>query len=303
MAELKESILKRLNKARLVGGAVRTSLAFNLRHKAWKKRFPIRQLKTIIVDMDGTIFKTDSSYEALKIMYPDITEDKEALGQFIYRKLLQQIFEGTQSVEDAIITGTEFLMDAGFHKSDFERVLNVVKGQLRENLIYALKSIKEKQDVKIVLASLSSVEFGKMLNEYLKEKYGFSFDGVIGTVMKFDDEGKLIGLKRIIGTSSGTIDSIKIETKISALRKILKECRWEFDEKTSVLITDSYGDVDLSKKIPTILIKPTDGSTAVQMVSHLLRLGDMIVEDNEFLKEKIEAELSIQNENFSASHG
>jgi len=48
--------------------------------------------------------------------------------------------------------------------------------------------------VKIILASLSSVEFGKLLNEYLKGKYGFSFDGVIGTVMKFDEEGKLIGL-------------------------------------------------------------------------------------------------------------
>jgi hypothetical protein len=299
MAELTDSILKRFNKARLVGGAVRTSLTFNIRHKAWKKRFPPRQLKTIIVDMDGTIFKTDSSYEALKIMYPDLTDEKEILGEFIYRKILQHIFEGSQSIEDAIITGTEFLMDAGFHKSDFERVLNMVKGQLRENLIYALKSIKEKQDVKIVLASLSSVEFGKLLNEHLKEKYGFSFDGIIGTVMKFDEEGKLTGLKRIIGTKSGTIDGIKVTTKMSAVRKILKEARWEFDEQSSVLITDSYGDVDLSKKIPTILIKPSDKSTAVQMVSHLLRLGDMIVEDNEFLKEKIEAELSVQNETVS----
>ena len=216
---------------------------------------------------------------------------------------MQQIFEGSQSIEGAIVTGTEFLMDSGFHKGDFERVLNVVKGSLRENLIYALKDIREKQDVKIVLASLSSVEFGRMLNNYLKEKYDFSFDAIVGTIMKFDNEGKLIGLKRIVGTQNGNIEGIRVLTKISALRKIMKESRWDFDEATSVLITDSYGDVDLSKKIPTILIKPSDKSTAVQMVSHLLRLGDLIVEDNELLREKINSELSVQKDNFPASQG
>lgn len=280
-------VRSKLSAAKLLGGVMKNSLQFKLRRGAFAKRYKTHDFDTIIVDMDGTIYRTDANVEALSIFYPERTEDNRTYGEEIYDSILAKIASGQYGIEQGIVEGNKFLMAKKVRLEDFSLVLERVTKTLRKPLIAALKKLKQKGKT-IVLATLSSKNFGEMLNSYIAEKYGFSFDYVLGTELEFDPSGQIIGVKSIVGTKDYDYAGILVKTKLSALRDAMQKEGKTLDARKTLLITDSYGDIDLAKMLVTILIKPQK-PTAAQKVSQRLGLADYILPDDSNLRTNLES--------------
>ncbi len=281
-----KDIKSKLFAAKLLGVVVKNSLTFKIKRRALG-RFKRTEFDTIIVDMDGTLYKTDANLEALMIAYPEKMESGKSSGEEIYDSIISKIAFGEYRIEKAIVEGNKFLMARKITRQHLFRVADKVKPTLRKTLINALIDIRRSGKT-IVLATLSSKDFGQILNEYLKIKYGFEFDCIIGTKLEFNSDGQIRGISEMIGTKDFVFESISVKTKLTAIKDGLEAIEKKFDIKKAVLITDSYGDIDLAKMLVTILIKPLSPSTA-QKVSQRLGLADYILPDNKDLGINLES--------------
>lgn len=276
-----KDIKSTLFSARLLGNVVKNSLTFKIKRGAMR-RFKATDFGTIIVDMDGTIFRSDANLEALMLCYPEVLNAGRTSGEELYDSIISKIANGQYSIEKAIIEGTKFLIAKKMRKQDFFKVLDNLKPLIRKPLVKALAQMKNSGKT-VVLATLSSKEFAQMLNEYLKLKYGFEFDCIAGTEMTFDEAGYITGVKSISGTKDFECEGILVRSKLTEIRQCLKAIGKEFDPKKAVIITDSYGDIDVAKAIVTILIKQSNPTTA-QKVSYRLGLADYVLPDNKDLE-------------------
>ena len=280
-------VAKRFKEAKMITGLAKNALVFKLKRRALRRRFRFDKIETLVVDMDGTLFESDAGKEALNLTFSDLVEEGIPKGELIYNLILSRISHGIYSIEDAIINGNKLLAGKGFKRSDFRKVLEMCKPGLRLQLIQALKELKKRTGAKIILATLSSVEFGEDLNNFLRRKHGFKFDGIIGSSLVFDREHRITGLREIIGTRNRFIGGIRVRTKLKAIRDLFRARGWRFDLNTALLITDGYGDIDLAKDMKTILIKPRKRANIAQRVSQKLKLADAIVKDDAQLKERL----------------
>ena len=276
----------KLSSAMLLGKVLKNSLQFKLRRSALP-RFKGKEFDTIIVDMDGTLYRSDANLEALMLAYPEISEAGKTNGEEIYDSILSKIASGEYSIEQAIVEGNKFLVAKKVSKSDFPKIIGRLDPVMRKNLIKALKDLKQAGKT-LVLATLSSREFGGALNDFIHEKFGFRFDFVLGTEMQYSESGEILGVKNIVGTKDFDLGGIPVKSKLSTIKDAMASAGKEFDVKKAVLITDSYGDIDLAKMLVTILIKPHNATTA-QKVSYRLRLADYILPDNRDLKQNLES--------------
>ncbi len=279
-------IKTKLSSAKLLGIVLKNSLQFKLRRSALP-HYKATEFDTVIVDMDGTLYKSDANLEGLMLAFPDIGESGKSGGEEIYDSLIKKIASGEYSVEQAITEGNKFFIAKKLTRRDFYPVLDKVKSGIRLPLVVALKDIK-KSGKTIVLATLSSRDFGEMLNAHFKLKFGFEFDLVLGTELEFDADERIVGVKSIVGTKDSEYEGIPIKSKLTAVKEGLTAKGIDFDAKKAVLITDSYGDIDLAKMLVTILLKPKH-PTAAQRVSHRLKLADYILPDNRDLKQNLES--------------
>ncbi|MDZ4256524.1 MAG: HAD family hydrolase, partial [archaeon] len=251
---IRKYVGSKVRHARVVGGFIRNSLVFKLKRQALRPRYWFRKVNLIVVDMDGTLFEDDAGRWGLKVAYPDRI-DHSSMGDILHDAILQNLSKGELSVEEAIIDGNRLLQYRGFTRDDFQIVLKKMWPSLRKELVYALKELQN-EGKHIVLATLSSKEFADMVNDELIGRYGFGFDGIIGTQVSFDAKGKMDGVKDILGLRNGTTRGVKVRTKLSATRELARTKRWKFALNHTVLITDSYGDIDMAKHVKTILLVP-----------------------------------------------
>lgn len=279
-------IRSKLASARLLGGVAKNSLMFKLKRRALR-RFRSREFDTIIVDMDGTLYNTDANLESLAFLYPETDAEGKTAGEDLYDSIISKIASGEYSIERAILEGNKFLIAKKMSKQDFGVVLERIKPTIRKKLVRALKKLKAKGKT-LVLATLSSKDFGEFLNNYLKEKYGLEFDFVVGTELKFDSAGEISGVNSIVGTKDFLFEGIPVKSKLTAIRSALAQKGKGLDLKKSLLITDSYGDIDLAKMLVTVLIK-THNPTIAQKVSYRLKLADYIIPDDEDLQRNLES--------------
>lgn len=267
--------------ARVVGGFIRNSLVFKLKRQALRPRYWFRKTNLVVVDMDGTLFEDDAGQWGLKIAYPDKI-DHTTMGDILHDSILENLSHGKMRVEDAIIDGNRLLQYRSFTKKDFGKVLKKMWPSLRKELVQVLKALQE-DGKHVVLATLSSYEFAEMVNDELIAKHGFGFDGIIGTRVEFDAKGKMTGIKDILGLKNGVVRGIHVRTKLKATKELAKRKRWKFSMNQTVLITDSYGDIDMAKHVKTILLVPQKPSR-VQAVSAQFRLADKIVPTTQGMK-------------------
>ena len=279
-------IKSKLGAAKLLGLVVKNSLTFKIKRSALR-RFRHAEFDTIIVDMDGTLYKTDANLEALALAYPEKTESGKASGEEIYDSVISKIASGEYSIEKAIVEGNKFLMGRKISRPHLFHVLDRIKPTLRRQLINALIDIKASGKT-IVLATLSSKDFGNMLNEHLRLKYGFEFDCIIGTELRFNEAGAITGIKSMVGTKDFEFEGIAVRTKLTAIKEGLAAQGKNLDVKKSVIITDSYADIDIAKMLVTILLRPSSPTTA-QKISYRLGLADYILPDNKDLKVNLES--------------
>ncbi len=281
-----KDLKSKLSAAKLLGVVVKNSLAFKIKRRALK-RFKATEFDTIIVDMDGTLYKTDANLEALSLAYPQALASGKTAGEELYDSILSKIASGEHSIEKAILEGNKFLIAKDFSRKDFSLVLEKIKPSIRKPLVKALAHIKASGKT-VVLATLSSKEFGESLNSYLNHKFGFSFDHIVGTELGFDSSGHISGVNSIVGTKDFSIEGIEVKSKLTAIKQALESSGKVLDIKNAVLITDSYGDIDLAKSLVTILIK-TPNPTRAQKVSYSLKLADYILSDNKDLQTNLES--------------
>ncbi len=274
-----KDIKSKLSAAKLLGTVVMNSLQFKLRRTALR-RFKSEEFDVVIVDMDGTLYESDANLEALKTMFGD--EE----GEKVYDSIISKIASGQYSVEQAIVEGNALLVAAKMNQGHFKTVLERIKPGIREQLVVALKKMQGEGKI-IVLATLSSRSFGELLNTHLKQEFGFSFNYIVGTQLTYTDHGFLTGVESIVGTKDMDYNGIPVRTKLTAVRKVLAPAGKELDLKRSILITDSYGDIDLAKMLVTILIKPDEPTTA-QSVSERLKLADYLLDDDANLRYNLE---------------
>ncbi|GEM_PF-3375261 len=281
-----KDIRSKLTAARLLGGLVKNSLTFKIKRGALR-RFRATDFDTVIVDMDGTLYDTDANLECLEMLYPEKNKDGKSAGEDIYDSIISKIASGEYGIERAIVEGNKFLIAKKMPRRKFHNVLDRVLPTIRPALVSALKAIK-KSGKTLVLATLSSKDFGEMLNAHLKLKHGLEFDAVVGTELKFGDGGKIEGVAVIVGTKDSDYEGTPVRTKLTAIRGGLADAGKDFDIKKSVLITDSYSDIDVANTLTTILIKPKN-PTIAQKVSQRLRLADYILPDDEDLQTNLES--------------
>ena len=284
-------IRSKLSSAKLIGSVGKNYLQFKLRRTALK-RFKSKEFDVVVSDMDGTLYDSDVSLEGLKLMYPKVTEGITE-GEEIYDSLLSKIANGEYSIEQAIVEGNKFLISKKMNKKDFEKIFENLKISIRKSMILAFKKMKKNGKI-IVLATLSSKEFGEILNSYFEKEFGFCFDFVVGTELEYDSKGFILGVKSLVGTKDGEYEGIPVKNKLSAIRDALALKGIAVDMARTILITDSYGDIDIAKMFVTILLVPEDSSTA-QKVSQKLKLADYIVEVDSTLQKKLE-EILLEDE-------
>ncbi|MEK6970229.1 MAG: HAD family hydrolase [archaeon] len=278
-------VRSKVKRARVIGGFLRNSLVFKLKRQALRPRYWFNKVSVVVVDMDGTLFDGDAGHMGLKYAYPDKI-DHSTMGDILYEGMLHKLSQGSMSVEETIIDGNRLLQYRGFTKKDIRKVLQEMWPALRIELIEALKDLKKNHELKIILATLSSAEFGRMANEKIRNQYGFAFDGVIGTRLSFDTKGKMTGVKEILGLKNGRVRGIPCTTKLKAIKELCKEKKWPFTMNQTVLITDSYGDIDMAKHVKTILLVP-EKPTTVQAVASKYKLADKLVPTNHQLKKNL----------------
>lgn len=279
-------IRSKLASARLLGGIAKNSLMFKLKRRALR-RFKAREFDTIIVDMDGTLFSTDANLEVLAMLYPETNSDGRTAGEDLYDSIISKIASGECSIERAIVEGNKFLIAKKMSKGGFAGVLEKVESTIRKKLVRALKEIKA-SGKKLVLATLSSRDFGEVLNAHLKEKYGLEFDFVVGTKLRFDQNGGISGIGSMVGTKDFDFEGIPVKSKLTSIREAMAQSGAELDINRALLITDSYGDIDLAKTLVTVLIRPKSPSIA-QKVSYSLKLADYILKDDKDLQTNLES--------------
>jgi phosphoserine phosphatase len=239
----------------------------------------------VVVDMDGTLFDADAGNMGLRLAYPDKI-DHTTIGDILYEGILHKLAQGTTTVEETILDGNRLLQYQNMAKKDFKKVLNEIWPTLREELIEALRDLQKTHRIKLVLATLSSIEYARMVNEKLRKEKKFSFDAVIGTQLTFDKRGKMTGVKEILGLKNGKVRGVKVRTKLKALKELCREKKWPFSMNQTVLITDSYGDIDMAKHVKTILLVPPEPTT-IQAVSAKYRLADKLILTNQQLKRNL----------------
>ncbi|HZX20602.1 MAG TPA: HAD family hydrolase [archaeon] len=280
-----KDLKSKLSSAKLLGIVVKNSLQFKLRRGALP-RFRNKDFDVIIVDMDGTLFRSDANLEALKFLYPEKT-GKISHGEEIYDSILSNIAKGNCSIEQAILDGNKFLIGKKMNRMDFEAVFEKLKPTLRTQLVKALKKMK-KEGKTIILATLSSKDFAEVANKHLQKMHNFAFDHLIGTSLAFDENGFITGVNSIIGTKDYDLNGIPVKTKLTGIREFFSANGKELELKKTLLITDSYGDIDLAKMLVTILLKPKTPTTA-QKVSQSLRLADYMLRDDSDLQKNLES--------------
>lgn len=275
----------KMGRAKVLGGFLRNSLIFRLKRQALRPRYWFNRISFVVVDMDGTLFDADAGNMGLRMAYPDKI-DQLTMGDILYEGILHKLGNGTISVEEAILDGNRLLQYRNVHRNDFKKVLNEMWPHIRGELVRALKELRSEKDVHIILATLSSHEFAEMVNKRLQREHGFSFDAVIGTQLKFDGNGKMTGVKEMLGLKNGSARGVKIKTKLTALKELAKKNKWAFSMNQTVLITDSYGDIDMAKHVKTILLVP-EKPTTVQAVSAKYRLADKLINTDTQLKKNL----------------
>ncbi len=275
------------NKAKLAGTLLKDSVEFNVSRRRFRNWVIKQPLDTIVVDMDGTVFHSDANLEALRMLFPKKATRKKTEGQVIYEHVINRIVSGVP-LEQAVMDSHSILIDEGFSIQDMKRVLAAIKPLIRIELLVCLKEIKRATGVRIILATLSSKEFARMLNAHLAQTFGFRFDGVVGTELMFDSSGRVIAIKDLIGRSNTDINGIRVRTKLRALQDLFSEQGWEFDPNHSLLVTDSYADIDLAKEMLTVLIKPKKSLMMAQTVAQRLRLSDYVIREGPELLKKLQ---------------
>ncbi len=282
---LQTFVKNKVKRARVVGGFLRNSLIFKVKRQTHAPRFWFNKISTIVVDMDGTLFDADAGNAGLRFCYPEKV-DHTTMGDILYEGILHKLAQGQTTVEESILDGNRLLQYQNMHKKDFKHVLTSMWPTRRVELIEALREVKREQDVKIVLATLSSQEYAQMVSEKISKEHKFTFDGVIGTKLSFDKQGKLLGIAEIMGLKNGHTRGVKVRSKLAALKELVRKKNWHFSMNQTVLITDSYGDIDMAKHVKTILLVPNEPTT-IQAVAAKYKLADKLIPTNAQLKKNL----------------
>lgn len=235
-----------------------------------RKRTLQEASNVVLIDMSGTLCKTDTSEEMLNLMFG------EPKGSELYKQYREQVKQGKLSMEEAMLQGANKLAEARIREGDYDQLLAklLAEGKIRNDVLEVARYLK-KHGRTVVLATRES----EILANKLVKHYPEHFDFAIGTKETIVD-GKILGVERLIGGRKGKVRGHPIITKMDALKEQLITRGEPYSPKRISVLTDGYDDIAALKKAGfSILLTPKSAATH-QKLAKRFRLADVLVEES-----------------------
>ncbi|MEM0372352.1 MAG: HAD family hydrolase [archaeon] len=248
--------------------------------KSLDRIFP--RIRTMVVDIDGTLINSSTTLEALKQVYG------KREGTRIHDNLLKDVKEGRLSIDQALLKGHELLVIGGFTKADWDKIIDrLVKNKLRIEVVSALQKLHER-GIKVVLATRSSDYVAKELARRL------GFDGGVGSKEVFSPEknpfkSKVKGLDTLV-SDRFFMRGVKTKPKWKAVRDYLKEMQsdeYRFNPRNTAFLADEFTDAKMMRKVRYGFLLPSEKPVypSLTRVSEKYELYDRKIPHNYVEKE------------------
>ncbi|MBI5046755.1 HAD family hydrolase [Candidatus Micrarchaeota archaeon] len=249
-----------------------TGIAFDRVRFLFREKPPL--ISTVLVDCDGTLYRKDSSLEALKRKFGSTK------GEDLHKSILTYVKNGTLSLDQALLRGFELLThsDGGFNIHMWEEILYDFKraGEFRQGLIDALLDLQS-HGMKVVIGTRGS----ELSAHWIARNFGFMADRTMyfGTHCETDRAGQVTDLIELIGSEDGMIydgsgKPVKVTTKIEKTRSVLAGSGVNFYPDLTATFTDDILDRDVIVSVGrSVLLLPTQKNERSGLQSAALQFG------------------------------
>jgi phosphoserine phosphatase len=271
---------QRFKRTRIISGVVKdiTTKEAKLRARGIFRKVTKKhpKIKAIIVDVDGTLLKTN--------IYSIIAQNHPKLKKF-QEKMLINLRKGKIGFDEAFKQMSSKYNEFNINKSEMDAALSeILKNKTKVNvpLISALRAL-QKEGIKIIVATRTS----GYVAEQLRKRYGFDYS--IGSKEKIDRNGYFSGMEYLIGMSNKKLNGINVYTKSKLISK-----KWGIKEKNLAMITDEFSDIVSDKSGHNILFKAKKPiEPEMTKLAQRLRMYDKRIDEGEKnFREKIIAYMS-----------
>ncbi len=252
-----------------VAGAVGTlagqAIAFQARRAA--QRLHPSSLKNasrvVVFDWDESLSRTNTSRELLRHFL-----GHEA-GEQRYHDYRDAVKQGHMTLEQAMIAGSAELVAHGVTTNDYPRLLDHLEQQdkIRTKLVELARYLKRRGRV-VGIATKSA----QGLADAAAARYGFDFG--VGTEEAVAEDGRIIGVKRLVGDRRGSINGVPVVTKMDRVLEALRARNITASRRNIALVSDGYDDVKMFRDSGFgVLLRPSRPGTT-QKLSQKLGLSD-----------------------------
>jgi len=196
------------------------------------------ELRHAIVDCDGTLYRADSTLEAL---YRTFGKQK---GDDLHKAIISDVKCGKLTIDQALIRGFTTLADApgGFNIHLWEEIMEDFRkrGLFRQGLFDALAQLQSQTRMKVIVATRAS----EISARWIAGNMGLARDSTysLGTCVRSDAAGIALKMEELIGSEDGYTDGIKTTTKVTKAGQVSRKNSQEFSASATAVISDDLLD-------------------------------------------------------------
>jgi len=231
-----------------------------------------------IVDCDGTLYRADSTLEALKRVY-----GKQRAAQ-LHEGIIADVKAGKLTIDEGLVRGFDLLASSpgGFNIHLWEEIMEDFRkrGLFRQGLLEALMEIQSASGTTVVVATRAS----EISSRWIAKNMGLKKESTyyLGTGCRTDNAGIAMELTELIGTEDGFVDHVRSITKVAKAQAILEADSKAFSADSAAVISDDL--LDRKEMLSAgwgVLIVPGEKSerNSFQKASVSFRLYDRMVMD------------------------
>ncbi len=221
--------------------------------------------KVIMLDLDETLLKTNSSFELLA----QVVGENKAMERYQYYRSL--VKNGKMSLQDAQLAAHQEMVELGTTMKDYHNMVDRVirEGKVREDVLQVAKYLQS-IGRKVVLVTKSAQTIADLFSQQ------FRLSGAIGTDELFQN-GKLAGIKRLIGDKKNR--KVRVETKMQRIEEWCRKSGVPFSPRNISIVTDSYDDYLTLRKVGIGLLFVPHKAETHQKIAKKFGLSDFQIEE------------------------
>jgi len=244
---------------------------FWIRKLFFKKKI---NFNLVIIDMDGTFSKFHSFKEGLKLVYHDGAEK--------YNKVILSEKKDNLSADNLrMITGLRLLIHGKANRKS--EIKLIVKSAEQVNPLLLKLTKKLSNDVEVILATRSSDTVAKGLASE------FNLGGGYGSVMKYDNNGTIVGAERLISDKIPAKSEFPFSTKEKVAQEHMEKKKKKFSLKNTIFISNDILDIEVMSKSAYSILVRTNHHDFIDNIPYYLGLFDFVLRDENDLENLIKA--------------